>query len=276
MATISVSLPSDGSTADVADYNTPLNTLVSEFNGNIDNANIKSAAAIDGSKLADNSINLGSKVSTWDGWIKVTDSWAYASATTITVPTDATTKYVVGDYIKLTQSAAVKYFQITAVAATVLTVVGITTETVANAAISDIYYCKVVPVGLTTAWRAWTPTYANFTPGSATVVAKYIQIGKTVHFRLNITLSGSTMGSVPTFTLPVTSVTYSTNFPIGFAQFLDANVAPYNGYAQWASTTTATIRSWDTNNNAGNLSSTAPFTWANSDQISINGTYEAA
>lgn len=53
MGTVSVSLPPDGTTADVADYNTPINTIVNEFNGNIDNANIKSGAAIATSKLAD-------------------------------------------------------------------------------------------------------------------------------------------------------------------------------------------------------------------------------
>lgn len=52
MGTISVSLPSDGTVADVSDYNTPLNTIVNEFNGNIDNANIKSGAAISTTKLA--------------------------------------------------------------------------------------------------------------------------------------------------------------------------------------------------------------------------------
>lgn len=56
MGTISVSLPSDGSTADVADYNTPITTIVNTVNGNIDNANIKSGAAIDASKLASNSL----------------------------------------------------------------------------------------------------------------------------------------------------------------------------------------------------------------------------
>lgn len=53
MGNISVSLPADGTTGDVADYNTPINTIVNEFNGNIDNANIKSGAAIATSKLAD-------------------------------------------------------------------------------------------------------------------------------------------------------------------------------------------------------------------------------
>lgn len=52
MATISVSLPSDGSTADVADYNTPITTIVNEINGNLDNANIKTGAAIATAKLA--------------------------------------------------------------------------------------------------------------------------------------------------------------------------------------------------------------------------------
>jgi hypothetical protein len=57
MATVTVSLPADGSTGTVSQYNTPLTTVVNEFNGNIDNANIKSSAAIATSKLAtDNGI----------------------------------------------------------------------------------------------------------------------------------------------------------------------------------------------------------------------------
>lgn len=63
MGTISVSLPSDGTTADVSDYNTPLTTIVNEFNGNIDNTNVKAGAGIDGSKLADSSI-VADKIAT--------------------------------------------------------------------------------------------------------------------------------------------------------------------------------------------------------------------
>lgn len=40
MATISVSLPSDGDTIDAADVNTPINTIVSAINGNLDSNNI--------------------------------------------------------------------------------------------------------------------------------------------------------------------------------------------------------------------------------------------
>lgn len=59
MSVVSISLPSDGSTADVADYNTPITVLVNDYNGNIDNSNIAAAAAIAGSKLADDSITDG-------------------------------------------------------------------------------------------------------------------------------------------------------------------------------------------------------------------------
>ena len=53
MANVNVSLPSDGQTIDASDYGTPINTIVNDYNGNIDNSNIAAAAAIAGSKLAD-------------------------------------------------------------------------------------------------------------------------------------------------------------------------------------------------------------------------------
>lgn len=56
MGEVNLTLPSDSTGADVADYNNPLQDLVAEFNGNIENINIASDAAIAGSKLADDSI----------------------------------------------------------------------------------------------------------------------------------------------------------------------------------------------------------------------------
>jgi hypothetical protein len=76
MANISVSLPSDGETIDVADYNTPITTIVNDYNGNIDNSNIATAAAISGTKIADATIT-DAKFSTaagdiggaWQTWV---------------------------------------------------------------------------------------------------------------------------------------------------------------------------------------------------------------
>ena len=79
MANISVSLPSDGETVDVADYNTPINTIVNEINGGLDNSNIAAAAAIAGSKLADASLP-NAKLATGAGepggaWTSWTPTW---------------------------------------------------------------------------------------------------------------------------------------------------------------------------------------------------------
>lgn len=142
MGLISPAQVSDGTTADASDVNSPINTIANEFNGNIDNANIKSAAAIDGSKIASNSVDIGAKASIWDGWVAVSDSWTYASATTVTVPSDATTKFSVGDKIKFSNGST-KYFTIQAVTATLITFTG-GSATVANSAITSIYYSKVL------------------------------------------------------------------------------------------------------------------------------------
>lgn len=48
MPNISITLPSDGSTADVADYNTPITTIKNAINGNLDSDNISS---LNGSKI---------------------------------------------------------------------------------------------------------------------------------------------------------------------------------------------------------------------------------
>ena len=73
-----------------------------------------------------------------DGWTAA-GTFTYASATTITVAAGAAAIYQVGDKIKLTQTTP-KYFYITAVADTQLTVNGGGIYTVADAAITSPYY----------------------------------------------------------------------------------------------------------------------------------------
>lgn len=52
MGLISPTQITDGTTANASDVNDPINTIANEFNGNIDNANIKTGAAIATAKLA--------------------------------------------------------------------------------------------------------------------------------------------------------------------------------------------------------------------------------
>lgn len=188
MATISVSLPSDGTTADVSDYNTPITTIVNEFNGNIDNDNIKTAAAISTAKLA-----------------------------------------------------------------------------------SD---------GFLTSWASWTPTFTNVSGGTVTY-AKYVTIGKTVHFRLKYTLADANVSGAILFTLPTaTNSDYAQNDTIGTASILDSGTAGYLGFLMLNSTSQAEIRpigaggTYSTYTTAA--SSTTPHTWAASDFFQCSGTYEIA
>jgi hypothetical protein len=207
MATISVSLPSDGQTIDASDYNAPINTIVTEINGGLDNANIKSAAAISGSKIADASIDLGAKASTFDGWVGVSDAWSYASATTITVPSDATTKYSVGDKIKLVQSASTKYFYITAVAATLLTVTGGSDYTVANSAISGVYYSKEsTPLGFPQ-WFAYTPSSVLGFSVNPTALYRFTISGRSVTVASSRTVNGTSNATNYDVALPITAKT---------------------------------------------------------------------
>jgi len=95
-------------------------------------------------------IEPGIRVGT-DGWVDANQTWEYASADdptfTITVPSGATSKYSAGMRIKLTQTTT-KYFIITKVADTVLTVYGGTDYDLADAAITSPYYsCVKAPQG---------------------------------------------------------------------------------------------------------------------------------
>ena len=87
MANISVSLPSDGETVDVADYNTPINTIVNEINGSLDNSNITAAAAIAGSKLADASVP-SQKLSTTVGFYATSTADINATPAVVTSYTE--------------------------------------------------------------------------------------------------------------------------------------------------------------------------------------------
>jgi hypothetical protein len=95
-----------------------------------------------------------------DGWILANETWTYASASTINVPTGAASKYAKGDRIKWTQTT-VKYGVIVAVADTLLTIMVNTDYVVANAAISANYYShEANPVGYPDWFNIAAPTWA--------------------------------------------------------------------------------------------------------------------
>jgi hypothetical protein len=135
--------------------------------------------------------------------------------------------------------------------------------------------------GTSWAWQSWTPTWANLTIGNATVDAKYCQVGKLVRFRISVILGNtSSVGTDPTFTLPVASVSYSGTAKtqtLGQGTFFVTSV--YNGSVVWASTTTAALRvinaaaTYAVNNT---VSATVPASFTTGSEINLWGCYEAA
>lgn len=142
--------------------------------------------------------------------------------------------------------------------------------------------------GSSWAWASWTPTWtgtgSNPAIGNGTIAAAYAQIGKTVHFRIKITMgSTTTYGSGSyRFSLPVTSAVTPTNLfqAIGLWGGYDTSSGNnLGGPMELVSTTTVggLISSITTAGQiGGEVTTTAPVTWANGDIIWLQGIYEAA
>lgn len=129
-------------------------------------------------------------------------------------------------------------------------------------------------------WTAWTPTFTNLTIGNGTIDAKYVRIAGTIVFRCRVTLgSTSSIGGSVTFSLPVTAVNIGTESPIGQAIYIDTGTGQTVGGVEFSSTTTGVLilhaasTSYITR---AALSATAPHSWASTDILRFNGTYEAA
>lgn len=132
-------------------------------------------------------------------------------------------------------------------------------------------------------WQVWTPTFTNLTVGSGTLEAKYIQIGKTVFYRMAFVLGpGSVIGTTPTLTLPVAAATQlgsTNNHPIGSANLYDNGTNNIPGVVVRTSTTVCIIRFIASGSGItmqSNITATQPFVWAAGDELSVWGTYEAA
>jgi hypothetical protein len=74
----------DGAVGDAADFTTPINTISNVINGNLDNNNISSTAAIDQSKLAGSTLGYAQAVA--DQTPITTEANLTSLTTTVTVP----------------------------------------------------------------------------------------------------------------------------------------------------------------------------------------------
>jgi len=134
-------------------------------------------------------------------------------------------------------------------------------------------------------WASWTPTWSNLTVGNGTLnYAKFVQIGKTVHFRLKFTWGSTTAitSAGPSFSLPVganadATTGYVANDPMdAVVNYNDASASRYAGTILFNSTTSALLAQSDGSVHVGLITATFPTTWTTNDQFMITGSYEAA
>lgn len=146
------------------------------------------------------------------GWIPVTGTLTYASASTITVASGAESRYQKGDKIKWTQTT-VKYGVIVAVADTLITIAPNSDYVVTNAAISNVYISRIAsPFGFPVSFAyTGTVTAQTGTPTSVTNACKYsIQNGLlTIMGTVQIQNAGSAADQLR-LTTPVQSTSLST------------------------------------------------------------------
>lgn len=156
-----------------------------------------------------------------DGWMDVQELWRYSSASgnayTLTVPSDATLKYSIGDRVKLTQdNITTSYFYITAVTSSSLTLNGGSAYSITNKSINEAHYSKISsPLGFPN-WFNWNPTLSfDGTPPSGTLTATYrfMMIGTTVFYRLKYAYSvaGATNTRCNVNYVPVATTQGTTN-----------------------------------------------------------------
>ena len=128
------------------------------------------------------------------------------------------------------------------------------------------------------AWISYTPTWTAATTnpvyGNATVVARYKQIGKTVHFKITVTMGSTTTygASAWRFGLPVAANALSDGTV--FAAMGVQGASSANGIALYEHSNTAIVVLNDATDNF--WTATNPHTWATGGIIRISGTYEAA
>lgn len=131
------------------------------------------------------------------------------------------------------------------------------------------------------AWTSWVPTLVALSGG--TMVAKYKQIGKTVHFKFKYTLAGAGVGTSPTFTPPVTP--HADELPsagyniVGGGNILDSGTANFYVRVGFTSTNEVNILIEGASSayvTPGGMTASVPFVWASGDTIYVRGSYEAA
>ncbi len=133
---------------------------------------------------------------------------------------------------------------------------------------------------ITDPWTTYTPTISNgWTLGDGTITGSYIQIGNTVHFRIEWAVGSGTKhatnGPILSLPLPV-KLAYSA-FRLPFFASFGTPTQMWYGRAEHVGSSSVSLWYQGYSSARGSVTATAPVTWvAGSAWFTVHGTYEVA
>jgi len=153
-----------------------------------------------------------------------------------------------------------------------------------NIALSSVTTDKIADGAVTLdkianqAWTSFTPTWTNLTIGNGTQTFRYVRIGNTVVVQGRLVFGSTTSisGNV-SFAAPVAADMLS-NVVVGTANLIDGGTDERFGPVIFLTGVGLSLRVYTAGGTYAQnvqLSSTVPFTWANTDVIALSAVYEA-
>jgi hypothetical protein len=225
--------------------------------------------------VSDFLVAIGSSIGSSNGWMPVTDTWSYSSASNIIVPTDATTVYQVGDKIKFTQHGVTKQFYAITSASALLTVYAGYTYLVENTStypITNIYYShSLTPVGFPAGFN-YTPTG----PTNTTLTGRFSVNGNLCSAVIMGAVTGSGVDFTNQPTLPI-KISANQKTVAAPGLYFDSGTAlrlgKIMGYVA-ANGTTIPLKNAELTGDMTSVTSTTPITWTTSDYWTVQCVYE--
>lgn len=139
--------------------------------------------------------------------------------------------------------------------------------------------------GLQAPWDSWSPTFTGLTVGNGLLVARYLQIGRTVQFRLSLVAgTGSTFSASFNFSLPIAvRGDYIAGVDGIGSAFLSRSTSASRVVAgAYLNSVSGSVCGMVVDRLAGGYTTSAvvgvgiPWTWSPGDTFSVDGSYEAA
>ena len=216
-----------------------------------------------------------------DGWIPVSDTWTYVSATSFKITgKDVRYRFPKGTKIKLVQSSTTKYFYVVATSYTsgntIVTVTGGSDYSLAASTISGQAYSYAAAPQNFPQWLNYTPVWSadGGTPvlGNGTLFGKFSMIGANIRYLGELRLGSTTSVGTTTnwkFSLPISLV--DDYRYLGQAFIRDLGVATYMRTINLEKNTDADniilFLQMDSGTNKTRISYNDPFAFGNGDII---------